>query len=817
MFKNYLTITLRNFWRHKIFSLINIFGLGIGISVCLVIFLIASHELNYDQFHPGKERIYRIVGTAKFKQEAPRQLGYVPSPLPMRVREQLTGFEQVTGFYNYYAKVTVPQTGKKTKEFEPLHDMPSPIIVAETSYFSIFQYQWLAGNAATALNEPFKVVLTETTAKKYFDNEQADKLIGRTIIYNDSLHLTVSGVVKDWKHHTDFRFTNFISFPTIQYSFLKKDIDMNSWGVWDYYSQAFVKLAPGVSTAQVEAQFPGFVKNNIRGEGNTLQLQPLSDIHFNENYQDGYSRKAHLPTMYGLMGIALFILLIAIVNFINLSTAQSIKRAKEIGIRKVLGSNRNSLRIQFFGETCMLTVAAVILSVMLLNPILIAFKAFIPAGVILRPFGEGSVWLFLLIVIVITTLLAGFYPARILSSYQPVLSLKGQASPKGNHKNYLRKSLIVFQFTISLVFIIGTLVVGKQIHFMLHADMGFYKDAIINLRPGREETPDKKILFAQKLKQVPGVKDVSIHAETPAAQRHGNTSIKSIGSNGTGTDKEILSSFEFADHHYIPLYGIKILAGRNLHPSDTLREFVINTNAALALGFKKPQDAIGQLVQVGISGKKGPVVGVMEDFYSRSFHEPINPFFITTTAKSSRTISVKLATDGKQINYLKTTLAAIEKHWKKIYPDKEFDMSFFDETIAAFYEKEQKTAQLMNTAMAIAIFISCMGLFGLASFITQQRTREIGIRKVLGATVANIAFMMSKDFLILVLIALVIAAPVAYYFMNNWLEDFAYRTTISWWIFGLSGLAMIILALLTLSIQTIRSAMANPVQSLRTE
>lgn len=814
MFKNYLTIALRNFWRHKVFSLINIFGLGIGISVCLVIFLIANHELSYDQFHPGKERIYRIVGTTQFKQEAPRPLGYVPSPLPMRVREQLTGFEQVTGFYNYYAKVTVPQAGKKAKEFESLHDMPSPIIVAETSYFSIFQYQWLAGNATTALSEPFKVVLTETAAKKYFDNEQADKLIGRKIIYNDSLNLTVAGIVKDWKHHSDFGFTNFISFPTVQYSFLKKDIDMHSWGVWDYYSQAFVKLAPGVSPAQVEAQFPRFIKDNIRGEGNTLQLQPLADIHFNENYMDGYSRKVHLPTMYALMGIALFILLIAIVNFINLSTAQSIKRAKEIGIRKVLGSNRNSLRIQFFGETAMLTLAAVILSVILLEPILTAFKAFIPAGVILRPF-EESVWLFLLIVMVITTLLAGFYPARVLSSYQPVLSLKGQASPKGNHKNYLRKALIVFQFTISLVFIIGTLVVGKQIHFMLHTDMGFDKDAIINLRPGRDETPDKKILFTQELKQVPGVKAVSIHAETPAAQRHGNTSIKSVGSNGT--DKEILSSFEFADHLYIPLYGIKILAGRNLHPSDTLREFVINTNAALALGFKKPQDAIGQLVQVGIAGKKGPVVGVMEDFFSRSFHEPINPFFITTMAKSSRTVSVKLATDGKQINYLKTTLATIKKHWKKIYPDKEFDIEFFDETIAAFYEKEQKTAQLMNTAMAIAIFISCMGLFGLASFITQQRTREIGIRKVLGASVTHIAFMMSKDFLVLVLIALFIAAPVAYYFMNNWLEDFAYRTTISWWIFGLSGTAMIILALLTLSIQTIRSAMANPVKSLRTE
>ncbi|WP_276500538.1 ABC transporter permease [Terrimonas pollutisoli] len=814
MFKYYFKIAWRNFRRNKAFSLINISGLAIGISVCLVIFLITSHELNYDQFHPGKERIYRIVGSIKFKDEAPRQVGYIPSPLPMRIREQLTGFEQVAGFYNYYAKVTVPQAGNKAKEFEPMRDIPSPVIVAEASYFSIFPYQWLAGNAATALNEPFKVVLTESSARKYFDNEKADKLIGRIITYNDSLQLIVSGIVKDWKHNSDFAFTNFISFPTVRYSFLKNDIDMNSWGVWDYFSQAFVKLAPGVSPAQVEAQLPRFVKDNIKGEGNTLQLQPLTDLHFNENYKDGYSRKVHLPTLYGLMGIALFILLIAIVNFINLSTAQSIKRAKEIGIKKVLGSDRKSLRIQFFAETFMITTAAVILSVVLLNPVLSVFKAFIPEGVILHPFQE-SIWVFLLIVIVATTLLAGFYPARVLSSYLPAISLKGQGLPKGNHKNYLRKSLIVFQFAISLAFIIGTLTVGKQIHYMLHTDMGFDKDAIINLKPGREETPDKKILFAQKLKQIPGVTAVSIHAETPAAERHGGTSIKSIGSNGT--NKEILSSFEFADQNYIPLYDIKIVAGRNVLPSDTLREFVINTNAVTALGFKKPEDAVGQLMQVGISGKKGPVVGVIEDFHSRSFHEPINPFFITTTIKSSRTISIKLATTGKQAGYVKPTVAAIEKLWKEFYPDKEYEMSFFDETIAAFYEKENKTAQLMNTAMVIAILISCMGLLGLISFITQQRTKEIGIRKVLGASIANIVLLISKDFLVLVLIALVIAAPVAYYFMHQWLEDFAYRTTISWWIFGVSCVAMLAIAFLTLSIKAIGSAMANPIKSLRTE
>jgi putative ABC transport system permease protein len=816
MIKNFFKTGWRNLLRNKGYTSINILGLALGISVCLVIFLLTSYELSYDRFHPGRERIYRVVGAVKFKEEPIRKLGYVPSPLPMRVREQITGLEQATGFYNYYAKVTIPQAaGKEAKEFAPpVSEQASPVIVAETPYFSIFQYQWLAGNPATALQEPFKVVLTVSAAAKYFEGQSADQLIGREVIYNDSLKLTVSGIVKDWEHNSDFGFTDFISFPTVQQSFLKNNIEMDSWGMWDYYSQAYIKIAGNATPAQVEAQFPRFVKDNLRGEGNSLQLQPLSDIHFNEDYKDGYARKVHLPTLYGLMGIAAFILLIAIINFINLSIAQSIKRAKEIGVRKVLGSSLGRLRAQFFSETFLVTLTAVAIAAILLKPVLGLFSAFIPAGLVQQPF-PAYVWLFLPGVLLLVTLLAGFYPAKVLSSYQPVLSLKGQAATPGSHRNYLRKSLIVFQFTISLVFIIGTIVVGKQINYMLTTDMGFDKDAIINLNIGSEKTPANKILFAQKLQQLSGVTAVSLHGNAPAAQRHPGTSIKSIGT--SGTDAEIISSFEFVDNQYIPLYNIKMLAGRNLLPSDTLREFVLNETSTRALGFKKPQDAIGQLVQVGISGKIGPVAGVMEDFHSKSFREAITPFFITTTARSARTISVKLATDGKQISHLKTSLASIQKIWKGIYPDKKFDMRFLDETIAAFYEKEEKTAQLMNTAMVVAIFISCMGLFGLAAFMAQQRTKEIGVRKVLGATAVDIASMLSKDFLKLVLIAVVIASPIAWYLMNGWLEDFAYRTTINWWIFILAGLAAIVITLCTISFQSIKAALVNPVKSLRSE
>ncbi len=800
--------------RNKGYTTINVLGLALGISSCLVIFLIASYELGYDRFHPNRDRVYRIVGASQFKNEAVRKKGYVPAPVPMRVREQVSGLEQVTAFHNYYASVTVPQPNQEARVFEVVRDQPSPVIITEPSYFSIFTYQWLAGNPAKALSAPFQVVLTEKAASRYFGDQPAANLIGRELYYNDSLHVQVAGIVRDWTGNTDFGFTDFISFATIPNSFLKENIDMNAWGMWDYYSQAYVKLAPGTTPEQVNAHLTRFAKDNMQGPGNQLQLQPLSDIHFNEDYADGYARKVHLPTLYGLMGIALFILLIAVINFVNLSTAQSITRAKEIGVRKVLGSGRASLRLQFFGETFLITLAALVLSVIMLKPILAAFNDFIPTGVLVNPFTKTT-WLILAIILVATTLLAGFYPAGVIAAFKPVTSLKGQPSTTVHGKQYLRKSLIVFQFTVSLVFIIGTLVVGKQIHYMLNTDLGFDHDAIVNLRPGRDASAASKQLLAQQLLQLPGVKAVSIHGETPAAKRHGGTSIKTLGSQLT--DNEITSSFGYVDAQYLSLYQIKLLAGRNLLPSDTLREFVVNATCARALGFDTPEKAIGQIVQVGIAGKTGPIVGVMDDFHAKSFHEAIPPFFLTTEAKAYRTISVKLATGQQQLGTVKGLLAAIDSKWKAVYPDKKPSLTFFDETLAAMYEKEQKTARLMNTAMGMAIFISCIGLFGLATFTMQQRAKEIGIRKVLGATVGNITSMLTREFVQLVLIATLIAAPVAWYFMHHWLEDFAYRTAISWWIIALAGILATGITLCTIGIQAIRAAMANPVKSLRNE
>lgn len=819
MFRNYFKIAWRNLARNKVYGIINIAGLALGISACLVIYLVTSFELSFDNFHPQKERIYRVTCDIHSPLRGIFHIGNVPDPAPMAMRTELTGFESVALFHSYYAKVTIANGNLPVKQFDQLKqgETRTDIVIAEPQYFDIFRYQWLAGNAATALHDPFTVVLTESKARQYFGNIPLDGVIGKTVIYNDSLRLSVSGIVKDLPRNTDFIFRDFISFATVKHSFLANDFGLDQWGNFNKATQAFVKLSAGSSPAKVQAQFPAFVKKHVSlGEEDkaTFKLQPLSDIHFNQDYSDNFTRKAHLPTLYGLMGIAAFILIIAAINFINLSTARSIDRAREVGIRKALGSRRSHLILQLLGETLILTLFAAGLSLLFASPVLTAFQSFIPDGVTVRLF-QPPTFIFLLVTVVVTTLLAGLYPAFVLSSYLPALSLKGATMQKGNQRGYLRKGLIIFQFTISLVFIIGTLVIGRQIRFMLNQDMGFQKDAIINIPTSGNYPADKKMLLAARIRQLPGVEMVSMSNGTPAASSHWSTPLKYMEHEVT-----VPCQLEWIDENFVPLYQLHIIAGRNVLPSDTMKEFLVNATCARALGFKRPEDAIGKFVESGASDGSShtcPIVGVVADFHTQSLHEPIKPVFLAVSKKITYSINVKLLTRNQRISRFKTTVAGIEQLWNKTYPNEKFVYTFFDDTIARFYEREQKTAQLMNTAMCIAIFISCMGLFGLATFTAQQRTREISIRKVLGASAANIAAMLSRDFIVLVAIALVAATPLAWYGMHRWLENFAYRTNIAWWIFAAAGLSAMLIALLTVSFQAVKAAVANPVKSLRTE
>jgi len=814
MIKNYLLIALRNFWRNKIFSLINIAGLAIGISASLVIYLIVHHEFSYDKFEKDGDRIYRVVTNMHFPEQDFKNAG-APGPLSDAVRNEIPGIEKSTVFWTAgQTKVDIPSKIENKDEFKKQGD----IIYADDQYFHFFNYQWLAGSPDNSLDAPGKVVLTESRARTYFNYKDITNAVGQTIIYDDSVKATVTGIVKDLSDITDLTFKEFISLPTYSEQ-LKRVHGWGEWGSVNSASQFFIQLKKGIDSARVNKQLAVVRKKNEKNAYLATDhfLQPLNDIHFNSSFDSFGHRQGHKPTLYGLLAVSAFLLILGCINFINLTTAQASQRAKEIGIRKTMGSSRKQLVIQFLIETVLLTTLATVVSVLITPSLLKIFSAYVPEGVHFGSFNQPDVYAFVISLIIVVSLLSGFYPALILSGYKPALVLKNLSGTNSSHgrRVWIRKTLTVTQFVIAQFFIIATMVVGKQIRFSLNQDMGFKKDAIITFStPYNYQHPDnKQFLLQQKLRSIPGIQKLSLAGTPPAYQGYNISTMKMIGKNG----KEIESSVEVkqADTNYFALYKMKLLAGRNLQQSDTTKEYVINETYSRILGYRDPARIIGQTLNRG--DRNIPIVGVLADIHTKSLHSPIEPVAFSSEAKEHYTFHIALPPKGENTDNWKKTIAGIGKAWKEIYPEEEFNYEFLDESIAKFYEKEQDTANLLNWSTGLAIFISCLGLLGLVIYTTTQRTKEIGVRKVLGASVSQIVSLLSKDFISLVLLAFVIAAPLAWWAMNKWLQDFAYRTTFSWWIFALSGSFMLIIALLTLSIQTIRSAVANPVKSLRTE
>jgi len=822
MLKNYWIVAWRSLVRNKIYSLVNILGLALGVCACLAIYLITRYEFSFDNFHPDRDRIFCV--------DAVLYGGHwncVPGPMPAAMRQEMTGFQTVAAFQTYKAAVTIPGgPDGKQKRF----DDAGSIAIAEPQYFEIFRYRWLSGNAATSLTMPNSVVLTAKKARQYFGDLGPDKIIGRTIYYQDSLILTVTGIVADWTGNSDFNFSQWISYATIPASFLQHEITLDSWDKLDRSSHVVVKLAKNVKPSQIDAQFTTFAKRHSGPKpAFSARLQLLSGSHFHQEY-GGIGRKASLPVLYTLMAVAGFILLLAIVNFVNLSTAQSMQRAREIGLRKALGGNRSGIAVQFFTETLLLTVAAVGLAALMVMPVLSVFSDLMP-GEFHLPF-TGATLILLLLVIAVTTLLAGFYPAKVLGTYQPTVTLKGiTAVPGGNAT--LRRGLIVFQFTISLFFIIASFVIGSQLRYALHANLGFKTDAIITLSGPRDNTlsrssfgsdktsarqrasdeTGKTVILMDKIRQLAGVAQVIREAKPPMDQMHsgfGGGALK-------GSDEQPIDiSLHYGDADYVPFYGMKLIAGRNMPPGDSSRELLISKACAHALGFADVSKVIGREVVVG-PGDAYPVAGVIDDFYERSFHQATWPVIIKHDPRRETTIAVKIAAKGMAAGELKTLIGNIEENWKAVFPGKPFDYSFLDESIANMYADDLRMERLTNVAMGITVFISCLGLLGLAIFSTEKRAREIGIRKVLGATVPGIMAMLCKEIVLLIIIALLLASPLAWYLMQGWLQGFAYRTALSGWMFVGAGAAAIGIALFTVGFLAMKAAMANPIKSLRTE
>jgi len=821
MLKSYWKIAWRNITGHKTFTFINVLGLALGICFCLVIFLVAYFEFSFDRWHPDRERIYHLgyhmsVGSGV---DESWNMSRVMPALPEAIRRELTGVEAVTGFYEFWqpkVKVADKTAASGYTEFPaPERGSWSETLISSPDYFSIFQYKWLAGSPASFL-QPFQVVLAASRAKQYWGNIPAAAMVGKELICDDSIHLFVSGIVEDWKGNTDFATSAIVSFSTIQNCGLRYRFSTDSWvgvrGKPELWS--FVKLARGIDPGQFKARLDGLVKRHTPpgADVRKILLQSLSDVHFDNTYSHDDIRNAYKPTLYGVIAIAVFVLLLAVINFINLSTAQSIRRAKEVGIRKVMGSRRTGLTLQFLTETSFVVLFSVILAACLVKPVLGVFRDFIPSGVVFTP--DLPVLLFLLGIMVVTTLLAGYYPARVLSSYLPVICLKGNAAYEGSQGWSLRRGLIVFQFTISLVFIICTLVVSNQVRYMLTTDYGFKSDAIVTVATNWRDSLRKVQVFRDKLSQVPGIESIVRESGPPIGWGHWYMPFVY-----KGASEVKVNEVTAGDESYVPFYNMHITAGRNIHHTDSMREVLVNETAVHSFGFSKPEQVLGKFLYVQVNGveRSFPIVGVVADYHTESFRSPIHSLVITHWPEQEIYLGVKLAMTGKGAGEAHKILEAMERVFESVYPDRDLNYVFMDESIRSMYEDEQKISLLVRSAMLVTIFISCMGLFGVALFSAYKRTREIGIRKVLGASVGNIVFLLTREFVLLVMLAIVIAAPVAWWSMNHWLNSFAYRIRPGFPLFATAAAGSILIALCTVSFQAIRAARANPAENLRAE
>ncbi|OOQ61853.1 ABC transporter permease [Mucilaginibacter pedocola] len=822
MLKNYFKIALRGFRRHKLFTFINIIGLSIGISAALVIYLIVHFDFTFNQFDGNTKSIYRVVSNYTFAGEPAYNSG-VCAPLTLAIKNEVPGVEKSAPFFTLFeSRVLVPGKGNAETKLKK----ETGIMLADARYFDLFPYKWLAGNAKTSLNTPYQVVLTSERAEKYFPKMPYANILGKEIVYEDSIRTTVTGIVETPKQNTDFVFTDFVSYSTgLASNQLKDNFQMTQWGNTTSASQLFIKLKDGASEAGITKLLTGLIKKynppkpEDKGSTHEFGLQKLDDIHFDQRYYafDG-ARTANRSTLYGLLVIAAFLLLLGCINFINLTTAQASQRAKEIGIRKTMGSKRGQLIAQFMSETFLVTLFAVIISVALAPLILKLFKDFIPAGITIDLLAQPNLILFLILLTVLVSVLSGFYPALVLSDYKPVTVLKNQAASNSSktRNSWLRKSLTVTQFVIAQFFIMATILVSKQIYYALHKDLGFKKDAIVNIStPFKSLSTDKQQVFLNRVRQVPQIQLISVGGAAPSSGNTNSSTMEYIdGKKEVKTEVEL----KFGDENYIKVYNIKLLAGRNIAPADTGRAFIINNTYAKVLGFNNPNAAISK--QLKYNDKLYEIVGVAADFHQKSLKAAIKPLSIMQPYKNkwnNRTFHIQLKPQTAGGNEWKAAIASFETIWKDIYTEDDFEYNFFDENIAKFYTAEQHTSQLLTWATGLSIFISCLGLLGLAIYTTGQRTKEIGVRKVLGASVAQIVTLLSTELIWLIVLAFVLVTPLAYYAMNKWMEDFADRTTISWWIFALSGGAMLTAALCTLSFQTVKAAIANPVRSLRSE
>jgi putative ABC transport system permease protein len=795
MLRNYLTIALRNLQRNKAYTCINVMGLALSIACGIIIFTVVQYHLSFDNFHPHADRIYRFV-TEQHRADV-SYVPNVPNPFGKAFREDYTFAEKVARIFTIEGEVITIQNGNQTKKFRE-----DEVAFAESDFFDIFHYPLLRGDKNTALTRPNTAIITEKVARKYFGNEDP---VGKTFRLDNRIDFTITGVLKDFPPTTDRQTEIYLSYSSLK-QYDEWQASDNAWGGITSDMQCFAFLKPGVSPADVEAVLPAYVKK-FRPQSKNVhhyKLQPLADMHFDARYEGVMDKR----NLWVISLIGLFLIVSACVNFINLATAQALNRGKEVGVRKVLGSLPRQLFGQFIAETALLTLLAVVLACGLSVLILPYLNELCNSQMKLGLLSDGQLLAFILLLVLVVVVFSGFYPGLILARFQPALALKGKLTQRHVGGFPLRRALIVTQFAISQILIIGMIVIASQMRYSTQSDMGFNKEAVVMIPVAPESTPTTMNSLKSRFSGIAGVENVSLCFAAPASENSWQTHLRF----DTRTEDEVFSvSCRAADEQYISLFGLELIAGRNLFPSDSVREFIVNEAFARKSNLPSPQELIGRKLTVNTT-LSGPIVGVVKNFHDQSFHEDINPVFITTFPDVYNAYAVKI-----NLANARNTLANLEKTWSAMHPDKIYEHQFLDEQIAKFYETEELMLTLIQAFAGMAIVIGCLGLYGLVSFMAVQKTKEVGIRKVLGASVSQILWLFSKEFLLLIGIAFLIAAPIAYYFMGQWLSNFAYSVPFSAAYFALALGASVLIALLTAGYKSIKAALANPVKSLRNE
>jgi len=802
MFRNYLKIAWRNIIRHKTYSVINVAGLAVGFAAFLLISLVVRYEQSFDHFHVHKNSLFRLVRVERNPAHTHYRMG-VPFPVAPGLRGSIPQIANAGAIVpDDFVQVIIGDNGNGgTKRFRETHG----IFFAEPQFFDMFSFPLVAGEYRNSLKLPNNVLLTQSLGDKYFGHWQ--NATGK-MMRMDGIMVKVCGILKDLPANTDFPINAVLSYATHQsYPDLKRF--MNDFGYIEEDNYCFVQLNASESPVQFKRQLKQYSDRYIKPFDKTyfLSVQPLNDMHFDARYGtfDGRVFSENLVLVLSTIGI--FLLVVACINFINLSTAQAVNRAREVGVRKVLGSSRRQLVLQFLGEAAFISCFALFIALAAALLAIPALNNLLEIRLAASALYNGNMILFLLSALAAVILLAGFYPAFLLSGFNPAQVLKSTLSAQQGGIS-LRRGLVVFQFFTAQALIIVTIVMVSQMSYVNRADMGFNKEAILTAELPQDSAGfAKRAALRDELLKIPGIEKVSFGTGAPIG---GRWFIDLRTPEHTGKAPNMIVAYKMADTGFFSLFHLQFIAGRPYQESDTAREFVVTENVTRNLGYKDPQLAIGK--RIIVQGFNRPIVGVVKDFHTASLRFSMVPVVMTTSQRDYGRVSIKL-----NLAQAKPAIAAMEKLWGRYYPDFAFTNSFLDQDIAAYYLQETQLSKLYQVFAAVAIFISCLGLYGLVTFMAVQRKKEIGVRKVLGAPVSAILILLSREFTLLIGIAFLIAAPMAWYFMHSWLQQYAYHINLGPELFAITIIGSMMMAWATVGFTAIKAALANPVKSLRNE